>query len=124
MHLEPSAPESGCFRLATVTHEFIHALGFYHQQSATERDEYVQIVLENIEAGKEHNFNTYSATTINNQGIEYDYNSVMHYGATAFSKNGLKTIIPIKDPEAPIGQRIGMSAKDIARLNIMYNCNV
>jgi hypothetical protein len=29
----------------------MHALGFYHQQSATERDDYVTINWENIEAG-------------------------------------------------------------------------
>jgi hypothetical protein len=29
----------------------LHALGFYHQQSATERDDYVTINWQNIEAG-------------------------------------------------------------------------
>lgn len=73
LNLQPYAPESGCFRLYTIVHEFIHALGFYHMQSATERDDFVRIAWENIEPGREHNFNTYDATLIDNFGVEYDY---------------------------------------------------
>ncbi|GFG36495.1 hypothetical protein Cfor_04647, partial [Coptotermes formosanus] len=49
LNLEPSAPGVGCFRLGTIEHELLHALGFYHQQSATERDDYVTIRWENIQ---------------------------------------------------------------------------
>ncbi|XP_055919216.1 seminal metalloprotease 1-like [Eupeodes corollae] len=116
--------DKGCFRLATIVHEFLHALGFYHQQSASNRDEFVKIVFENISSGKESNFNIYNSTVVEDFGIEYDYGSVMHYGPTAFSKNGEKTIIPILDPSAEIGQRRDMSSKDIDKLNIMYKCPI
>jgi hypothetical protein len=42
--------------------------------------------------GTENNFNKYDANTITNFGVPYDYGSVMHYGAYAFSVNGLATI--------------------------------
>jgi hypothetical protein len=51
LNLEPNTPGVGCFRLGTIEHELLHALGFYHQQSATERDDYVTIIWENIEPG-------------------------------------------------------------------------
>jgi len=76
-------------------HELLHALGFYHQQSATERDEYVKINWENILDGHAHNFNKYARTHITNFGVEYDYQSVMHYSSRAFSKNGKATIEPL-----------------------------
>jgi hypothetical protein len=37
--------------MGTIIHELLHALGFYHQQSATERDDYVRINWNNIEPG-------------------------------------------------------------------------
>ena len=50
----------------------------------------------------------------------YDYGSVMHYGRTAFSKNGLETITPKMSQDVTIGQRNGMSTTDIAELNAVY----
>lgn len=75
LNLTPYAPQTGCFYLTTIIHEFMHALGFYHMQSATERDEFVKIIWENIQPGLEHNFNTYDANRITNFGILYDFGS-------------------------------------------------
>nr|XP_032295602.1 zinc metalloproteinase nas-7 isoform X1 [Drosophila virilis] len=113
-----------CVTHGVVVHELLHALGFYHQQSATERDEYVKINWENILDGHAHNFNKYARTHITNFGVEYDYQSVMHYSSLAFSKNGKATIEPL-DPYASLGQRRGLSDKDISKLNEMYeqDCN-
>ncbi|EDX02754.1 zinc metalloproteinase nas-14 [Drosophila yakuba] len=108
-----------CVTHGVVVHELLHALGFYHQQSATERDEYVKINWENILDGHAHNFNKYARTHITNFGVEYDYQSVMHYSSRAFSKNGKATIEPL-DPYASLGQRRGLSDKDVSKLNEMY----
>jgi hypothetical protein len=121
LNLQPNSLETGCFRLYTIVHEFMHAIGFYHMQSATERDEFVRIAYENIEPGKEHNFNTYDSTVISQYKVEYDYGSVMHYSKTAFSINGEDTIIPKRDlGDNIMGQRIRMSDKDVARINAKY----
>lgn len=40
------------------------ALGFYHMQSAFDRDDYVKILWENITPGTEKNFNKYSNSKI------------------------------------------------------------
>ncbi|XP_012282356.1 zinc metalloproteinase nas-15 [Orussus abietinus] len=111
----------GCLRHGVVIHEFLHALGFYHQQSASDRDDWIQIHWENIKEGKEHNFNKYDNRTITDYGVGYDYNSVMHYSTHAFSKNGEPTISPTKkEDEAQLGQRDGLSKKDMAKLEMMY----
>lgn len=40
-----------CDGISTVEHEFLHALGFYHEQSRNDRDDFVTIVPENILEG-------------------------------------------------------------------------
>ncbi|XP_061401154.1 seminal metalloprotease 1-like [Musca vetustissima] len=118
--------DEGCFRLGTIVHEFLHTLGFYHMQSSAERDEYVFINETNIQEGTIHNFNKYDTTVVDNFDEEYDYGSVLHYPAYAFSANGEMTIVPLKEEEAAgiMGQRRGMSKSDINRLNLMYRCPV
>ncbi|CAG4925189.1 unnamed protein product [Colias eurytheme] len=108
-----------CFKHGTVVHEMLHTLGFYHMQSTYDRDDFVEIVWENIKDGHEHNFKKYNNDTITDFGISYDYGSVMHYPEKAFSKNGNRTIIPLEE-DVKLGQRLGMSEKDVIKLNKMY----
>ncbi|XP_045124478.1 zinc metalloproteinase nas-4-like [Portunus trituberculatus] len=108
-------------RFGSTLHEMYHALGFHHEQSRYDRDDYVTIMWDNIEPGHEHNFNKYSSSVISGFGEDYDYGSVMHYSAHAFSVNGEKTIVT-KDPNAHIGQRDGLSPVDWAKLKNMYKC--
>ncbi|CAK1548297.1 unnamed protein product [Leptosia nina] len=108
-----------CFKHGTVVHEMLHTLGFYHMQSTYDRDEFVEIIWDNIKSGHEHNFEKYNNDTVTDFGIPYDYGSVMHYPSVAFSKNGNKTIVPLQE-NAKIGQRKGMSESDVIKLNKMY----
>ncbi|KAK9753167.1 Astacin (Peptidase family M12A) [Popillia japonica] len=113
----------GCLStLGTPVHELMHALGFHHEQTRSERDEYVTILWENISSGHEGNFVKSENGTTTGFGVEYDYGSVMHYSKYAFSKNKKPTIEPTK-PDAKIGQREGFSKGDIIKLNEMYNCS-
>ncbi|XP_071351126.1 astacin-like metalloendopeptidase [Trachinotus anak] len=109
---------NGCIENGIIQHELIHALGFWHEQSRTDRDIYVKVNHENILDGRESNF---LRLETNNLYVPYDYSSVMHYGPKDFSKNGQDTITPLS-PTATIGQRIGMSENDILKINKLYSC--
>ncbi|XP_055600800.1 zinc metalloproteinase nas-13-like [Uranotaenia lowii] len=121
LNLQPANPGTGCFRHGTILHELIHALGFFHMQSSTNRDQYVTIRWDNVSPGAERNFAVYGADVVTNFGTQYDYGSLMHYSATAFSSNGQRTIEP-RDPAAAIGQRVWFSEDDIWRIWAMYGC--
>jgi hypothetical protein len=43
----------GCVHHGIAVHELLHALGFYHQQSTHERDDFVKINWENIKLGND-----------------------------------------------------------------------
>lgn len=42
---------TNCDRIATIEHEFLHALGFWHEQSRADRDDYVEIMWDRISDG-------------------------------------------------------------------------
>ena len=69
---------AGCMRAGIIQHEFLHALGFYHEQSRPDRGDFVRILLDNVQAGKAHNFR--QENSINSLSVAYDPNSLMHYG--------------------------------------------
>ena len=75
----------GCWFERTIVHEFIHAFGFHHEQVRPDRDNYVEIIYENIPVDKVHNFNLFTGSLT--FGVDYDGYSVMHYGSKAFTTN-------------------------------------
>lgn len=113
----------GCLNQIGITiHEFLHAIGYHHMQMSANRDEFVEIMFGNIYSDKESNFlihpNSY-IPPIGIYGFAYDYGSVMHYNAYAFSQNSLPTII-VKKPGFTIGQRAGLSLDDVATINLHF----
>ena len=73
-------------------------------------------------SGQAHNFNKYPHGKLDFLGAMYDFQSLMHYGSLAFSKNGKRTIKAIKQPSVQFGQRKGFSETDIQQLNALYDC--
>lgn len=113
----------GCVtKKGTVIHELMHVIGFLHEHSRYERDDFVSVQWRNIQNGHERNFEKASRKTTDAFGVHYDYGSVMHYSSGAFSKNGQPTLIPRGTDTKVIGQRVGFSKKDIQKIRRMYKC--
>ncbi|XP_070493994.1 hatching enzyme 1.2-like [Chironomus tepperi] len=118
-----SLHRQGCLSRGTVIHELIHVLGYDHMHSHSDRDQYVQIIWNNINKKLYNNFEKVNPNRFSNFGTPYDYYSVMHYSPKAFSNNGQRTIEPTDTRYRNIiGQRFGLSNGDAKRINNMYNC--
>ena len=109
---------ASCWNHKTIVHEFLHALGVYHEQARGDRDQYVTIHEDMIAKGYAHNFWRRSSSTI--MVGAYDFDSVMHYGPTAFSKDPYVPTITTNPPGLPIGRAWQLSAGDIKTLQEMY----
>ncbi|CAH2245734.1 astacin-like metalloendopeptidase [Pelobates cultripes] len=113
---------SGCIFYGVIQHELMHSLGFFHEHARSDRDNHIKLIWQYIKTEAKGNFDIEDT---NNLGLPYDYSSVMHYQKSSFTNTpGQATIIPIPDPTAPIGQRIGMSHLDIMKINKLYQCNL
>ncbi|CAG5118188.1 unnamed protein product [Candidula unifasciata] len=110
----------GCRKKGIVVHEIGHAVGWYHEHMRPDRDDFVAINLNVVPDLYHPNFIKYNNSVVNTYDIPYDYTSVMHYGNEALP-GSLTTLDP--SYQTRIGQRQGLSFKDIKLANIMYNCS-
>jgi hypothetical protein len=115
-----SAPR--CIWPGLIGHELTHVIGFWHEIARPDRDQYLRIVYENIIPGMEYNFDIKSnnVTTLNSP---YDYSSILQYDDSAFSSNGLPTIVPYKRgvslKNSPLRR---LSKTDISEIRTLYKC--
>ncbi|KHJ45309.1 shTK domain protein [Trichuris suis] len=125
----------GCLDYDTIIHELMHAVGFWHEHERWDRDEYINILWENI--AKELCISAFTSSVVDAYdqfgkanllesdfyGERYDYFSIMHYDSKAFTRNGRRTIEAVQPGMTDIiGQMKDFSAVDLRKINKMYNC--
>ncbi|XP_018547838.1 high choriolytic enzyme 2 isoform X3 [Lates calcarifer] len=114
-----SLERPGCVHHSVIQHELLHALGFHHEQSRSDRDQHIRVLWQNIDPENVDQFEIENTLNLN---TPYDYISVMQYDRDAFSVNGLPTMVPIPDPSVQFGEATQMSRNDVIRVNRLYNC--
>nr|XP_040582128.1 low choriolytic enzyme-like [Lepeophtheirus salmonis] len=132
--------------LGIIIHELLHVLGFGHEQTRPDRDQYIKISWENINNRAYHNSwralgenesptiptcrkvgidqydNCYVGFRTSTFGLAYDYESIMHYGLKDFSTNGKNTISLKNSTFAGFPNRSGMSNLDFQKIKVAYEC--
>jgi hypothetical protein len=104
-----------------IIHEIMHALGFIHEQSRPDRDQYIDVLWPNIEDAFQDQYALVPETfAIGTRDSDFDYHSVMLYKTDAFEKPGAGPTMKSKstDTISPVPQ--GLSETDIKRVNRLY----
>lgn len=108
------------YNKTTVMHETMHSLGYLHEQARSDRDNYVVIHWNNIEEGKENNFETFVDWGWQGYNLgEFDYNSIMIYSSHFFNGDSNSYTMTKLDGSI-ITQGTTLSNGDIAALNFIY----
>lgn len=70
------------FQKGLYLHEIGHAIGLVHEHQLPNRDQYIEILYENVQPNMRIWFNKYSSQEVDQMTVPYEYSSVMHYGIT------------------------------------------
>ncbi|XP_050095230.1 astacin-like [Anopheles aquasalis] len=89
----------GCLFGGTPVHELMHTLGFLHEVSRADRDEYIYI--DRSALRPEYQTDSFFATNFGKDvdgitttyNISYNYGSIMHYSKTAGSRDGRQQVL-------------------------------
>ncbi|GIY85321.1 zinc metalloproteinase nas-7 [Caerostris darwini] len=114
----------GCIWVARVLHELLHVLGFFHEHTRPDRDEFVSIFSDNIKEASINNFRKMSESKVTTFGLPYDFRSVLHYHDREFAIDRTrKTLEPkVSVGGVVIGRAEELSKMDILKLNKLYHC--
>jgi hypothetical protein len=115
-------------------HELGHALGFFHEHSRWDRDDYITVHYENIKPGRGSDYDWVPRTNWIVNSTAYDYRSIMHYRTCWASKceseckdgdgsSPCAVLDPVgKEFDRVIGQwdENGISATDAEKVRLVY----
>ncbi|VDO27750.1 unnamed protein product [Onchocerca flexuosa] len=143
---------TGCIQKGIIMHELMHAVGFFHEQSRTDRDNHITVLWGNIQPGMQvtlkcvfqfHSFNhSFMRVPVQHfppmlgiftgQFEKYEHGIIDSLGADydydSIMHYGPRAFSgngqPTLVPKIPIaiGQRLHFSTLDIFKINELYNC--
>jgi len=117
--LQPVWIPAGCGP-REIAHEILHALGFVHEQNRSDRDEFINVLFDNIEEKYRDNFEKLPQEYMAVTGLApFDFESLMIYPVWMFVKRGQATMeSKINDRSIQPGDHL--SPADVERINRAY----
>ncbi|KAG1704023.1 Zinc metalloproteinase nas-7 [Nymphon striatum] len=111
---------SGCLDAENVRHEFMHVLGFYHEQNRPDRNKYVEVFYNNIQPRYNRSYQIMDLDTL---GEPYDYHSITHYKKYQCAINPKHPTMWPKERRIKDFGGVDLSPIDIDKVNKLYECS-
>uniref|UniRef100_A0A182Y8F8 Metalloendopeptidase n=1 Tax=Anopheles stephensi TaxID=30069 RepID=A0A182Y8F8_ANOST len=113
--------------VGTPVHEMMHTLGFLHEQSRPDRDDFIEIFPQNLRPEYQDpqfiaiNFGKYEGPDGTDYGVPYNYGSVMHYSRLAGAASLANPVLNNKQPFfGDFGSEAGLTDGDVQQLIARY----
>lgn len=113
----------GCENESIIIHELMHAIGFFHKHSRSDRDQFLHIHWDNIDKKMWPQFEKLNPEE-NQVLTPFDYMSIMLYGDRTFSYDDFSITMTRKDGGRLIDVpfKNGLSKHDVYNVNHLYDC--
>ena len=112
-------------RTKEILHEMTHTLGFFHEQSREDRDEYLEVNWRNIETKYQINFKKIPKHLTLTPDTKFDFESLMLYPPNSFALVHDEFTMVKKNGDAYEGNTQGkLSLTDIKKINLAYKLEV
>ena len=103
-----------------LIHEWMHTIGFLHEQNREDRDEYIQIIWDNIDEINRPQFKKLPNDYMGVMGRPFDFQSIMLYSSETFSMYPGEPALLTRDGDLIPHTENLLSDEDIKRVNLAY----
>lgn len=103
----------------TIIHEIMHALGFYHEQSRPDRDNFININYNNVSSSSHSQFDV-APWGFDKQYGNFDWNSIMLYNSYTAAIDRSVPVMTRKDGST-WDVNTSLSSQDIQAINSLYS---
>lgn len=146
-----SGADGGCKDKGVVIHEMMHNLGIGHEHSRPDRDQFLTVDWTNLPLASASNHfrhswitdtdnlpkcsiegvslatadfsNCVSGNIVEDYGVGYDKDSIMHYGIKLFAADTSKNVLTPKDPSITSLGSYELTDKDVLKMQKAYGCD-
>lgn len=103
-----------------ILHEMMHTLGFMHEQTREDRDQYVEVLWDNIDEINHLQFKKIPNDFLGLTGRPFDFESIMLYDSYVFARSRQEPAMLTSSGDIIPESNALLSQEDIERVNLAY----